>query len=162
MKYEVHTKSFQTFFVWAFKIVVDTWKFSMLFLYIVWDDWPIFMISLRRHSPKVGLSCTLLDKVNQFLPLSSGLTFVKRHDCFLRLSWKITWCNMNYHINGLHLFLDTVYRFRYATKYRCVCVYHSRHMSTCGYMHVWMYNRVSTCVGGGELIIGMYICTWCL
>ena len=27
-----------------FKIVVDSWKFSMLLLYILWDDWPIFMI----------------------------------------------------------------------------------------------------------------------
>ena len=27
------------------KIVVDTWKFSMLLLYILWDNWPIFMIS---------------------------------------------------------------------------------------------------------------------
>ena len=33
------------FFVEAFKIVVDSWKFSMLLLYILWDDWPIFMIS---------------------------------------------------------------------------------------------------------------------
>ena len=33
------------FFVPVFKIVVDTWKFSMLLLYILWDDWPIFMIS---------------------------------------------------------------------------------------------------------------------
>ena len=33
------------FFVWAFKIVVDSWKFSILLLYILWDDWPIFMIS---------------------------------------------------------------------------------------------------------------------
>ena len=32
--------SFQTFFVWAFKIVVDSWKFSMLLLYILWNDWP--------------------------------------------------------------------------------------------------------------------------
>ena len=39
-RYEVHTISFLTFFVWAFKIVVDSWKFSIL-----WDDWPIFMIS---------------------------------------------------------------------------------------------------------------------
>ena len=37
--------SFKTFFVWAFKIVVDSWKFTMLLLYILWDDWPIFMIS---------------------------------------------------------------------------------------------------------------------
>ena len=34
--------SFQTFFVWAFKIVVDSWEFSILLLYILWDDWPIF------------------------------------------------------------------------------------------------------------------------
>ena len=27
------------------KIVVDSWKFSMLLLYTIWDDWPIFMIS---------------------------------------------------------------------------------------------------------------------
>ena len=32
--------AFFFFFVQAFKIVVDSWKFSML-----WDDWPIFMIS---------------------------------------------------------------------------------------------------------------------
>ena len=32
-------------FVQAFKIVLDSWKFSMLLLYRLWDDWPIFMIS---------------------------------------------------------------------------------------------------------------------
>ena len=37
--------TFPNFFVQAFKIVVDSWKFSMLLLYIWWDDWPIFMIS---------------------------------------------------------------------------------------------------------------------
>ena len=36
---------FPDFFVQAFKIVVHSWKFSMLFLYILWDDWPIFMLS---------------------------------------------------------------------------------------------------------------------
>ena len=36
---------FQTFFVKAFKIVVDSWKFTMLLLYVLWDDWPIFMIA---------------------------------------------------------------------------------------------------------------------
>ena len=30
------------FFVQAFKIVVRSWKFSRLLLYILWDDWPIF------------------------------------------------------------------------------------------------------------------------
>ena len=43
--YEVHTISFQTFFVRALKIVVDSWKGSMLLLYILWDDRPIFIIS---------------------------------------------------------------------------------------------------------------------
>ena len=28
----------------AFKFVVDSWKSNMFFLYILWDDWPIFMI----------------------------------------------------------------------------------------------------------------------
>ena len=45
LKYVVPSISFQTFFVQAFKIVVDSWKFTMLLLYILWDDWPIFMIS---------------------------------------------------------------------------------------------------------------------
>ena len=43
--YKVHAISFQTFFVWAFKNVVDSWKFNMLWLYILWDDWLIFLIS---------------------------------------------------------------------------------------------------------------------
>ena len=37
--------AFNKFFLRAFKIVVDSWKFTMLLLYILWDDWPIFMIS---------------------------------------------------------------------------------------------------------------------
>ena len=37
--------NFPDFFVQAFKIVVDPWKFSILLLYILWDDWLIFMIS---------------------------------------------------------------------------------------------------------------------
>ena len=43
--YVVSSISFETFFVQTFKIVVDSWKFYMLLLYILWDDWPIFMIS---------------------------------------------------------------------------------------------------------------------
>ena len=43
--YGVHTMSLQTFFVVAFKIVVDSWKFSILLLYILWYDWPMIMIS---------------------------------------------------------------------------------------------------------------------
>ena len=52
--------SFQTFLVQAFKIVVDSWKFSMLLLYILWDDWPIFMISASNEQLQQQLEYTLL------------------------------------------------------------------------------------------------------
>ena len=55
--YEVHMISFQTFFVLAFKIVV---KFSILLLYILWDDWSIFMISASNEQLQQELECTLL------------------------------------------------------------------------------------------------------
>ena len=48
------------FFVQAFKIVVDSWKFSMLLLYILWDDWPIFMISASNEQLQQQLEYTLL------------------------------------------------------------------------------------------------------
>ena len=48
------------FFVQAFKIVVDSWKFSMLLLYILWDDWPIFRISGSNEQQKQQLEYTLL------------------------------------------------------------------------------------------------------
>ena len=50
----------QTFFVWVFKIVVDSWKFSMLLLYILWDDRPIFMISGSNEQLQQELEYTLL------------------------------------------------------------------------------------------------------
>ena len=52
--------SFQIFFVQAFKIVIDSWKFSMLLLYILWDDWPIFMISASNEQLQLQLEYTLL------------------------------------------------------------------------------------------------------
>ena len=59
--YVVHSISFQPFFfVQAFKIVVDSWKFSMLLLYILWDDWPIFMISASNQQLQQQLEYTLL------------------------------------------------------------------------------------------------------
>ena len=51
---------FPDFFVQAFKIVVDSWKFSMLLLYISWDDWPIFMISAWNEQLQQQLEYTLL------------------------------------------------------------------------------------------------------
>ena len=51
---------FPDFFVQAFKIVVDSWKFCMLLLYILWDDWPIFMISASNEQLQQELEYTLL------------------------------------------------------------------------------------------------------
>ena len=60
LNYEVHTISFLSFFVWAFKIAVDSWKFNMLLIYILWDDWPIFMISGSIEQLQQQLEYTLL------------------------------------------------------------------------------------------------------
>ena len=51
---------FPDFFVKAFKIVVDSWKFTMLLLYILWDDWPIFRISGSNEQLQQQLEYTLL------------------------------------------------------------------------------------------------------
>ena len=48
------------FFVPAFKIVVDFSKLSMLLLYILWDDWPIFMISGSNEQLQQQLEHALL------------------------------------------------------------------------------------------------------
>ena len=58
--HEMHTISFQTFFVRAFKIVVDSWKVTMLLLYILWDDWLSFMISGSNEQLQRELEYTLL------------------------------------------------------------------------------------------------------
>ena len=51
---------FPHFFVQAFKMVVDSWEFSMLLLYILWDDWPVFMISGSNEQLQQELEYTLL------------------------------------------------------------------------------------------------------
>ena len=58
--YVVHSIHFQPFFAQAFKIVVDSWKFSILLLYTLWDDWPIFMISGSNEQLQQQLEYTLL------------------------------------------------------------------------------------------------------
>ena len=42
--YVVYSISCHPFFVQEFKTDVDSWKFSILLLYKLWDDWSIFMI----------------------------------------------------------------------------------------------------------------------
>ena len=51
---------FPDFFGQAFKIVVDSWKFTMLLQYILWDDWPIFRISGLNEHLQQELEYTLL------------------------------------------------------------------------------------------------------
>ena len=58
--YEVHSIRVQPFFVWAFTIVVDSWKFGILLLYIFWDDWSIFVISGSNEHLQQKLEYTLL------------------------------------------------------------------------------------------------------
>ena len=58
----IYEHIFQTFFFsQAFEIVVDSWKFSMLLLYIVWDDWPIFMISASNEQLQQQFEYILLN-----------------------------------------------------------------------------------------------------
>ena len=61
IRYVGHSISFQTFFVQPFKIVKHSWKFTMLLLYIFWDDWPIFMISASNQQLQQQLEYTLLN-----------------------------------------------------------------------------------------------------
>ena len=60
LTYMVPSISFQTFFVQAFKIVIDSWQFSTLLLYILWDDWLIFMILRSNEQLQQKLEYTLL------------------------------------------------------------------------------------------------------
>ena len=54
------SNKFPDFFVHAFKAVVDSWKFSMLLLYILWHDWLIFMISGSNQQLQQQLEYTPL------------------------------------------------------------------------------------------------------
>ena len=53
-------KKFPDIFVQAFKIVMYSWKFTMLLLYILWDDWRTFMISGSNEQLQQQLEYTLL------------------------------------------------------------------------------------------------------
>ena len=61
MKLRGAFNKFPDFSVQGFKIVVDSWKFTMLLLYILWDDWPIFMISRSKEHLQQEFEYTLLN-----------------------------------------------------------------------------------------------------
>ena len=46
--------------IFCIKRYVDSWKFTMLLLCILWDDWPIFMISGSNQLLQQQLEYTLL------------------------------------------------------------------------------------------------------
>ena len=87
--YEVHMISFQTIFVWAFKIVVESWKFSILLLYILWDDWPIF-ISASNEQLQQQLEYTLLKPDCQ----SWGISKMKSDTLEERYAIKLCFSNL--------------------------------------------------------------------
>ena len=72
--------SFQTFFVQAFKIVIGPWKFSMLLLYILWDDWPIFMISGSNEQLQQKLEYTLIVTASEFQKCHLDIRKLSKND----------------------------------------------------------------------------------
>ena len=85
--------NFSDFFLQVFKIVVDSIKFSRLLLYILWDDWPIFMISGSNEELQQQLEYTLLkpDCHSWWISkMQSGrqYTLEERHAIKSSLNWK--------------------------------------------------------------------------
>ena len=79
--YVVPSIRLPTFFVHAFKIVVGSRKFSMLLLYILWDDWPIFMISGSNQQLQQELEYILLktDSHSWWISKMQSDTFEERY-----------------------------------------------------------------------------------
>ena len=56
----VHSIGLQTFLYRHLKLFVDSWKFTILLLYILWDDWRTFIISGSNEQLQQQLEYTLL------------------------------------------------------------------------------------------------------
>ena len=103
---------FPDFFVQTFRIVVDSWKITMLLLYIFGDDWSIFMIlgsneQLQQHLEYTLLKCnchswwiskirsgredTLEDCYAIKLCFKLGKMLQKRMECFRLLFDHLAW-----------------------------------------------------------------------
>ena len=92
IKYEGTYDKFPNFFVWAFKIGVDTWKFSMLLLYIFGDDWPIFMISGSNQQLQQEFEYTLLKPDCQswwISKMQSGREDTLEERCVIKFCFKL-------------------------------------------------------------------------
>ena len=87
-----YTWCLQTSFVQAFKIVVDSWKFSMLLLYMLWDDWPIFMISSSKEQLQQQLEYTLrkIDCHSEWISkMQSGREYTLEERFAIEFSFKL-------------------------------------------------------------------------
>ena len=71
---------FPDFFVQAFKIAVDSWKFRILLLYILWDDRPIFRISGSNEQLHQQLEYTLLKPDCHSWRISEMQSGLKKND----------------------------------------------------------------------------------
>ena len=84
--------SFQTFFVQSFKIIVNSWKFSMLLLYILWDGWPISTISDSNEQLQQELEYTLLkpDYHSWWISkMQSGREATSEEQCTIKSCFKL-------------------------------------------------------------------------
>ena len=90
---------FPAFFVQAFKIVVGSWKFTMLLLYILWDDWPIFMISGSKE--QLATTAIGIHPTKTWLsPLVNFKNAIWTSGHFRRTIWNKTVLNLEkYHRN---------------------------------------------------------------
>ena len=71
---------FSALFLQAYKIVIDSWKFNVLLLYILWDDRPIFMISGSNEQLKQELECTLIVTAAKFQKCNLDMTTLQKND----------------------------------------------------------------------------------
>ena len=75
--------NFPDFFVQAFKIVINSSKFSMLLLYILWDDWPIVMISNSNEQLQQEYTLLKSDCHSWWISKIKSDTWEERHDKIL-------------------------------------------------------------------------------
>ncbi len=78
------------FFVHAFKIVVDSWKFTMLLLYILWDVWPIFIMLEHWEMQSTPLLPSLLGPLLLGVIAPDRILSISQMHLFYRLNnfWK--------------------------------------------------------------------------
>ena len=74
--------SFQTFFVWEFKIDVDSWKFTILLQYMLCNDWPNFIISDSKEQLQNELEYTPSKAwLSQLVNFKNAIWHFKRTIC---------------------------------------------------------------------------------